>query len=150
MAASMHQDDTRRKRGWWERHWRWAVPLGCAGLVAVPVLLVVSFFFLLVGGIKSSWAYSNALEAARTNAWVVEELGEPIETRWFVSGSINVSGSSGEAEFTIPLKGPRNTATLYVVAEKEAGEWRFELLEIVIAGQDDRIDLLTAGELLGV
>jgi hypothetical protein len=72
---------------------------------------------------------------------VVDALGEPIEPGWYMSGSINVSGSSGEADIMIPISGPRGTGRIYAVATKSAGRWSYEILEVEIDGQPERIDL---------
>ena len=69
------------------------------------------------------------------------ELGTPIETGWFVSGSVSVSGPTGHADVSIPLSGPRASGTLYGVADKSAGLWTFSLLELELEGRPGRIDL---------
>lgn len=132
---------------WWSRNRSWALPTGgCCGCL---VAIVLGFVGLTVGGglavfsgIKSSAAYTESVALARADPRVVELLGEPIETGFFMSGSINLSGSSGEADMAIPLTGPKGEATLYAVATKVAGEWRFEVLEVAPKGGGDRIDLL--------
>jgi len=92
---------------------------------------------------KHSDAYQVALARARTSPGVVRELGEPVEPGWWVSGSINVSGPSGHADFETPLHGPSGRATLYVTAEKEAGRWHYKVLEVAVEGKNDRINLLS-------
>lgn len=117
------------------------VPAGCLGLIVLVGSCVVGVFTLVSGSIKSSGPYAQGLEMARQSPAVVAALGEPIETGWMVSGSINVSGSSGEADLAIPLEGPDGEGKLYVVADKEAGEWTFRRAEVEVPG-GDRIDLL--------
>lgn len=80
---------------------------------------------IILGSMKSSWACSQELDLARHDKNVVEKLGEPIETGWLVSGSINVAGPSGNADLAVPLHGTHNMGTLYVVAHKVAGEGQF-------------------------
>ena len=58
----------------------------------------------------------------------------PIRAGWFVQGDISTSGASGEADLAIPLDGPRADGTLYVVAEKRAGDWRYETLAVNVDG----------------
>ena len=41
----------------------------------------------------------------------------------------------------MPLKGPQGKATLYVVAEKSAGRWSYEVLELEVEATGERIDL---------
>jgi Cytochrome oxidase complex assembly protein 1 len=126
---------------WWSRNWKWVVPVGCL----VPIVLGSGVVFLVVslvfGAIKSSDAYTQAVARARANDEVKAVLGEPIQTGYFVSGNISVDGSSGNADFSIPLSGPKGSATLYVTAKKAAGRWEFTTLEVAPKGSDTRIDL---------
>ncbi len=68
--------------------------------------------------------------------------GEPIESGWLITGSINRSGSSGDADLSIPLRGPDGHGRLYVIADRRAGKWSFELAEVRLDGAADRVDLL--------
>ena len=129
------------KPSWWGRNWKWVVPLGCLSLVLLALGLVAAVFWL----IKSSGAYSEAIERARADCEVQTALGAPVLPGWSVSGSVNVSGPSGHAEFATPLRGTHRSGTLYVTATKTAGEWHFELLQVAPAGRTARIDLLPAG-----
>jgi hypothetical protein len=131
---------------WWGRNWKWLVPVGCLGSLAIAVLTCAGIVGVILGSMKSSWACSQGMDLARHNKNVVEQLGEPIETGWLVSGSINVSGTSGNADFAVPLHGPQNSGTLYVVAHKLAGQWQFDRAEVEVNGQAERIDLLVKRE----
>jgi hypothetical protein len=130
------------QRSWWGRNWKWIVPAGCLGSLALAVVFCAGIFGIILGSIKSSWACSQGVELARHNEKVVEKLGEPMETGWLVSGSINVAGASGNADLAVPLHGPHNSGTLYVVAHKAAGKWQFDRAEVEVNGQEKRIDLL--------
>ena len=125
---------------WWSRNWKWFVPTlvvtGMA-LIAAFVLAIMSFVF---GMMKSSEPYQTGLSRARADAAVVEALGEPITPGSFVQGNIDGSAASGEANLAIPLKGSRGAATLYVEANKRAGEWQYETLVVALDG-GQRIDL---------
>src|SRR5258708_16672426 len=126
---------------WWSRNWKWVVPVGCL----VPLLLgsgiVILVVSLIFGAIKSSDAYTQAMARARANDQLKTLLGEPIESGFWMSGNINVNGSSGNADFSIPLSGPNGSATLYVTAVKAAGRWQFTNLEVAPKGSEARIDL---------
>jgi hypothetical protein len=121
--------------------------VGCLGGCLVLALVGAAFGLGLAGliftGLKTSGPYAQALELARQSHEVVEALGEPIEAGWLASGSVHITGSSGEAELSIPIHGPRNRGTIHVIAEKRAGQWEFELLEVEVEGQSERIDLLS-------
>lgn len=132
----------RQSKGWWESNWKWAVPVGCVGSVVLFVGFFAGILLIITGSIKSSWAYSEGVALAQRDPQVVAALGEPVEPAWYFSGSINIEGSSGEADLAIPLRGSNGRGTLYVVAEKRAGEWSFESAEVEVSGRSDRIDLL--------
>lgn len=53
-----------------------------------------------------------------------------------------MDGPSGHADLSIPIYGPNGKGIIYVVADKNAGVWRFETLQVEIDGQPKRIDLL--------
>jgi len=127
---------------WFSRNWKWFIPT----VIVVPVLLIALFIggivTLVFGMIKSSEPYQHALAAASQNARVTTELGEPVEPGWLASGNINESGAAGEANLAIPLNGKLRHGTVFVVARKSAGIWRYERLEVEIDGRPDRINLL--------
>jgi hypothetical protein len=127
---------------------KWVV-LGCGGC-ALLVVLLAAFVAAVLGiaftAVKSSDAYRTAVERASEHPLVIDALGEPIEDGLLVTGSVNVSGSSGEASLAIPISGPKGRATVYVEAQKSAGEWHFQVLEVEIAGRSGRIDLLAEPE----
>lgn len=139
-----------QERSWWARNWVWAVPAGCSIGCLGLVLLIGSFVggvFLLVNHLfRSNDVFTEALERARSHPDVVEELGLPLEIGWMMSGSISVSGPSGEADLAVPISGSRKTGTLYIVAAKQAGSWTFERLELEVEGRVERIDLLEEQE----
>lgn len=97
---------------------------------------------VVFGTIKSSEVYQQALDTAGRHPQVVAALGEPIEPGWFPGGSIEVSGSAGRADLSIPISGPNGSGTIYAVAYKEAGQWLFNRLEVAVEGRPDRIELL--------
>jgi hypothetical protein len=133
------------KRGWWSRNWKWFVPVGCLSIVAVGAVVIVLIVTLVFGALKSSDVYKQAMLRATTNPTVISELGQPIESGWMVSGSISVSGSSGEADISIPISGPKKSGTIFAVSRKSAGEWKFSRLEVEVPGRP-RINLLGSAD----
>lgn len=124
---------------------KWIV-LGCVGLIVVGLCVAAGIVALVMGSLKQSDAYKSALEKVQASPAAVEALGEPIEPGFFLSGSVNVSGPLGDAVLSVPLHGPRGKGTLYLEAAKQAGRWKYSLLELAIAGsgggEEQRIDLL--------
>ncbi len=131
------------KPGWFSRNWKWAVPLGCLGTIVMFVGFIAAIFLVVMGAMRTSDAYQIAMSRARQHPAVIDALGEPIEVGWFVSGNINVNGASGEADLRVPLNGPRGSGTLYIVADKVAGEWIFERMEVALADSIERVNLLS-------
>ncbi|CAN7518369.1 cytochrome c oxidase assembly factor Coa1 family protein [Pseudoxanthomonas sp. LjRoot143] len=119
---------------WWQRNWKWFVPVLAALLLALFAAFVFGIVALIFGALKSSTPYQHAITRAQADPAVVAALGEPIRAGWFVQGNIGVDGASGEADLAIPLDGARADGTLYVVAEKRAGEWRYETLAVNVDG----------------
>lgn len=119
---------------WWQRNWKWFVPVLAALLLALFAAFVFGIVALVFGALKSSDLYRQAVDRAKADPAVITALGEPIATGWFVQGNISVNGDSGDADLAIPLDGARADGTLYVVAEKQAAEWRYETLAVNVDG----------------
>ncbi len=142
MSTAPDQLQPQPPQGWFSRHWKAVVGFGCLGLIILVLALVAGIFFLVMGGIRSSDVYQQALAKANANPQVVVSLGQPIQPGWMLSGSLNVSGPGGDADLAIPISGPKGKGTLYVVAKKSAGAWTFSRLEVEVEGQPGRVDLL--------
>jgi hypothetical protein len=134
-----------RPRSWWERNWKWFVPVGCVALLLLAAAGVAALFALIMGAVRSSDAYALGFARARADCGVQQALGAPVRPGWWVGGSVHVTGPSGDADLSIPLRGETQSGTLYLTATKAAGRWTFELLEVEVEGGTERIDLL-AGE----
>lgn len=137
------------KSSWWSRNWKWFVPVLAAVMLALFAAFIAAIFAFVFGMMKSSEPYQMALTRAAANPQIVQALGEPIESGYFVQGNINTNGLSGEAALAIPLKGPKGAAKVYVEATRSAGQWDYKTLVVQIEGGNQRIDLLEedSGEL---
>jgi hypothetical protein len=123
---------------------------GCLGLGGcltglVIVLIIVGFiggiFYLIMGSIKSSPVYMQAMKAAQSDPQVVGALGTPIDSGWLVTGSIEQQGISGDASLVIPISGPHGSGTLYASAREGNGVWQFYTLAVQLNGQNEVITL---------
>jgi hypothetical protein len=128
--------------GWWKRNWK----IGCLGILAGIVVLAFSIIAIVFTALKSSDAYKMALARAQTDPRVVTALGSPIEPGWLISGRTNVSGTSGHADLTVPLSGPKGKGTLYFVASKFAGKWTFLKMMVRVENTGEEIDLSSGAE----
>ncbi|HXW13325.1 MAG TPA: cytochrome c oxidase assembly factor Coa1 family protein, partial [Terriglobia bacterium] len=128
-------------KNWLERNWKLLlgllVVLGVLGIAAVLGILT-----LIMASIRGSNVAREAMARAKSNPVVVQRLGTPIEVGWLVSGSINSSSGSGDADLALPVSGPKGKGTVYVTAQKNAGAWTYTLMQAAIEGSGERIDLL--------
>ena len=104
---------------------------------------MVGFFALIMGAIRSSDVAKASVAMAQSNRRVVQQLGAPIEEGWLLSGSVNVSNASGDADLSVPISGPSGKGTVYVTAHKSAGRWHYSVMQVAIDGSDEKIDLIS-------
>ncbi len=128
------------QRGWLARNWKWLLATFLLGGLA----LVFGVFALIMGAIRSSDVAQASVATAQSNRQVAQRLGSPIEEGWLLSGSVNVSNASGDADLSVPISGPKGKGTVYVTARKSAGRWHYSVMQVAIDGTDERIDLLEA------
>jgi hypothetical protein len=131
-------------RSWWQRNWKWVVPVGGVALLAVFAAVIFGFVSLLSGMMRSSEPYRHALHAAQTSPAVIAALGEPIEAGFMPSGNISVNNDDGEADLSFGLHGPRGEATVYVEATRKRKRWSYQTLVVALA--DREVDLLKGDE----
>ncbi|MDX9954851.1 MAG: cytochrome c oxidase assembly factor Coa1 family protein [Anaerolineae bacterium] len=118
---------------------------GCLWAVVLFIVILVcigGIFAIVFGALRSSEPFKQAVAEVQSNPQAVRALGEPVEVGWFVGGSINIQGDSGNADLTIPVSGSVDKGTLYVTAYKSGGIWRFTRMELVTKKYPDRINLL--------
>lgn len=123
-----------RKQPLLSKHWKRY--LAIAGCFAGVLIVVVS---LTLGDSDVS---KMAVAAAQSNLVVKQRLGDPIKRGFFTSGSIEIDSSSGHADLEIPISGPRGKGTIYAVAKKSAGTWKFETLDVSLDEASPRVSLL--------
>lgn len=131
---------------WWDRNWKWFVPVGCLSLVVVAAAFVAFVGAIAFGAIRSTEPWAHAVARAKASPGVVEALGTPVEPGFFVSGKVDVTGPSGTASLAIPVSGPKGKGTVYVEATKAAGAWTYETLLVRVKGSGAVIDLLEAAD----
>jgi len=117
------------------------VPTGCLTLFVLFFIFVAFIVLAVFGAIKSSDAYKTAVARAEADPRVTEAIGSPIKEAWYVGGSTEVSGGSGKSDLSIPISGPKGTATIYAVATKFAGEWQYTKLIVKVERSGEMIDL---------
>ena len=126
--------DNARKPAVLVKHWKRNLAI-FAGLMGLLVIVI----FAILG---DSDVCKLAFAMAEVNPTVKQRLGEPVKRGFFISGSIQISGPSGRADIEIPVSGPKGKATVYAVAQKSAGLWKFETLQIAFDEASPRVNLL--------
>jgi cytochrome oxidase complex assembly protein 1 len=142
VVASLNATPTVARKGWFSRNWKWLVP----ALLIVFIVLPLAFLGSIFAAMKNSDVVKESLLRARSNPLVVQKLGTPIEEGWLVSGSINVSTTSGDADLSVPISGPKGKGNIYVTAHKSAGVWDYQVMEAAIEGSNQRVNLLSGLE----
>jgi hypothetical protein len=128
-------------RDWFERNWKWFVPATLFIFSVVCAAFISGIVYLVLVSVKSSGVYKNAVIIVQHHDAAREALGDPIRTKWYVMGSINVSGPSGQAELSIPVYGPQGSGTVHLEAEKKTGKWIYKYLILEIEDSNERISL---------
>ncbi|KAF1717309.1 cytochrome c oxidase assembly factor 1 family protein [Pseudoxanthomonas wuyuanensis] len=126
---------------WWTRNWKWFVPVLAVTLALLFAAAIAGFLALVMGMMKSSEPYRQAMARAQAEPAVIAAFGEPIADGWFVQGNINISGSSGDASLAIPVRGPNGEGKIYVDAIRTAGAWEYRTLIVELGDGERRIDL---------
>ncbi len=109
--------------------------------IGLCAAFIVGIIGLAFGAMRSSTPYQEAMQMVNTDSAAIEVLGEPIEAGWLMSGSIETSGSSGTASFSIPVSGSKGEGTLYVEAQRTGGRWHYDQLYLEVDGQSELIPL---------
>ena len=77
----------------------------------------------------------EAVERVVQDERVKQELGEPIQLGWAVTGELEDQAAGGLARLDFTLRGSERAAGVTLRAEKSAaGIWRYLLLEVKVPG----------------
>ncbi|WP_025664503.1 cytochrome c oxidase assembly factor Coa1 family protein [Aquimarina megaterium] len=136
-------EDHIQQKSWFARNWGWAVPVGgCLTLIVLFFIFLGSLIFGVSELITESAPYQDALFKVNEDEYVVSILGEPIETNGIMNGSLSYKNNTGSADISIPIKGPKGEAQLYVVGTKQNDQWTYKEMYVIIDETDEQIDLL--------
>jgi hypothetical protein len=133
---------TKIQTNWFGRHWKLVLSAIGLGVVLSWVLCIGAFVFFIFGTMKSGDPYQQALTKIRASSAAQQSLGTPIHDGWFVTGSLGVSGSSGNADMSFPVSGPKGSGIVHMVAFRYNGKWIINKLELTVNGSGRKINLL--------
>jgi hypothetical protein len=117
--------------------------MGCGGFILLITLFVAAIFVFVMSMMRTDEPYKESVRRMQSDVRVAAKIGSPVKPGWFVSGSINTTPTSGHADLAIPFKAPKGEATVNVVADKVAGEWKYQLMKATFE-DGSTIDLVGA------
>ena len=136
-------NETIPQKSWFSRNWGWVVPLGgCLTIIILFFVFLGSVIFGVNELISSSTPTTDAIAKVNEDEYVISILGEPIETDGMMNGSISFENDTGSADISLPIKGPKGTAQLFVVGNKNDDTWSYTEMYVIIDATDEQIDLL--------
>lgn len=124
------------------RSWLWfIVSAGCLTVLLVCCGGFSAILFGVMGILKSSEPYQVGLERAKANPEVKEELGEPINASFVVSGRVNLNKENGDADLVFPISGPKGTGQVHVKGAKNNGVWNYQDISVTLPKSGKTVDL---------
>jgi hypothetical protein len=121
-----------------QRIWSWVGALLYLGGIS----FVAALIFLIGAVMKGSDAYQLSLDQVQHNQQVIEVFGEPIEAGFFVTGQVQIQNSTGHADISYSIEGPKAEGTVHVLAEKDQGQWLFRQIVVEVEPNKRRINLV--------
>ena len=120
---------------------KWAIGGVIAYLIVILLaVVIVSFVF---GMMKENKVYKMSLNTVQNNSEVMEIIGTPIESGYFVGGNISTNGPVGEANLQYTVIGPKGEGETYVYATKKQGKWTMHELGVYIEASNKTISIIT-------
>lgn len=135
--------DLGASRGWWARHWRWAMPL-C--IVAGVVVLGGGTAWSLLrwsDAVHGSAPMREAMRRVNCSAEVVAAFGEPLRAERMPLGNMQTQlNGRHDVGLMVGLEGPRGAGTLFVQGTRVDGAWDYPVMYVL--GKDKRTFDLSA------
>ncbi len=107
---------------------RGKVGIGFLVATSLFVLFVIPLYFAVDAEMRNSDAYKLAMNTAEMSPCITSTLGSPLQAGWMMGGSISESSVKGDAELSIPVRGPKGKGDLDVQATKLSGDWKIDSL----------------------
>ncbi|MBW1298208.1 cytochrome c oxidase assembly factor Coa1 family protein [Aquimarina litoralis] len=131
------------KKSWFSRNWPWVVPLGgCLTIIIIFFVFLGSVIFGVSQAFTNSGPYQDAMAKVQSDEYVIEKLGEPIETNGIMNGSLKFENDEGSVDISIPIKGPDGEGRVYIVGTKNDGNWNYSELYVILEETNEQVDLL--------
>ncbi len=121
----------------------WMIPLGCFGVVILSCGGCIGLtFFAVYSTLTGNQAFVQSLDKVKADPRVREELGQPIQPGYSISGNFHTNNGKSTANLDYPISGPDGTGLVHVDAHTVNGDWVFDKLTVTANGKT--IDLASA------
>jgi hypothetical protein len=107
--------------------WKWGC-IGCAAILVFGALCIAAVVVFVFGAIKSSDVYRGAIHRVERDPRVIQSIGSPVESGWWLTGNVHVNDRGGDADFSFPVHGPKGKGMVHAVAVRESGNWIYSEL----------------------
>ncbi len=99
---------------------------GCASVLLLGVAVLAGLVAVILFSIRSSDPCVETWKRAQASSAIQQAIGTPVTLGWFVTGSINTFNSTGTAELSVPVNGPRGSLNVQTKATKTDGVWQYQ------------------------
>ena len=117
--------------------------MGKAGVVlavaASLAVYVIAPMIFVEGMMRQSDVYRMTLRRAQNSPCVNALIGSPLTPGWLISGNEQTSDTSGSADMSIPVRGPKGKGSLDVAAKKQDGVWKINSLNLLHGAETTEI-----------
>ncbi|MGH9776393.1 MAG: cytochrome c oxidase assembly factor Coa1 family protein [Candidatus Acidiferrales bacterium] len=127
---------------WWSQNWKLTILAGLAALAVLSIAMAGIVYSVAVMSFRATDVYRMTMAQVRANPVVLAQIGQPLRVGWHLRYQIRTDSSEGDADFAIPISGPRGSGTVHAVAQRREGKWNFESLMLEVSGQPNQYNLL--------
>lgn len=92
--------------------------------IGVGILFFIFLFTFIANAMKNSDAYKLAIHEIEKNSEIKKETGGTVGYGFMPTGNINVSGTEGQAQFEITVKGKLKDIDVNPYLERKNGKWK--------------------------
>jgi hypothetical protein len=105
-----------------------ALILGCV-IAAIGGLILLVF-----NALRNSEAARTAIQVAAQHPEVTNVTGTPLKIGLKLTGSINTTATGGNANFNLPISGPKGRGSLLAIERRRNSVWAVTRLDFLPAG----------------
>jgi hypothetical protein len=134
---------------WLRRNWPWFMPAMALAMMGLCCTGASLGFLDIFGRVRGTAVYQMAMEQVVSDQRVIAQLGQPIEPAWLLSGQVETSDGSGDAQVLFNISGPGGNASVRLEATMVSDQWTIDFLHVYTRpkrGEEQDITLNDPGE----